>query len=117
MRSERRSGTIELFDLNVTRRKNSDLPYLLASVTMFKSMGAGGTVLESLAREYLDIIDRIRYSDFADQNELRWLEGQRGLLHDQPCDMLGISHDSDITEQARAIVLGAQGEGRWPVDD
>ena len=70
-------------------------------------------MLESLAREYLEVIDKIRYSEFADEEELRWLEGQRGLLHDQLCDLLGVPHDSDITDRARAIVLGALGEGRY----
>lgn len=74
-------------------------------------------MLESLAHEYLEIIDRIQYGDFADRDELQWLAGQRAVIHDQICNLLGIAHDSDITERVRAIVLGSQGEGRWPQDD
>jgi len=69
-------------------------------------------MLVSVAREYLAVIDRIRYSEFEDDAELRWLEGQRGVLHDQLCDLLGVPHDRDITAQARVIDLEARGEGR-----
>ena len=37
----------------------------------------------NLAREYLDIIDKIRYGQFRDKKHLHWLEGQRAVLHNQ----------------------------------
>jgi hypothetical protein len=40
-------------------------------------------MLGSLAREYLDVIERLRWGEFRDKQEQRWLEGQRGLLHRQ----------------------------------
>ena len=47
------------------------------------------SMTSSIAREYLDTIDRIRYSKFKNKRDLRWLEGQRALLHRQLTELTG----------------------------
>ena len=40
-------------------------------------------MVRSIAQEYLDVIYKIGHGEFRGKRELHWLEGQRGLLHDQ----------------------------------
>jgi hypothetical protein len=40
-------------------------------------------MINSIAKEYIGVIDRIRNGSFSGKRDLHWLEGQRGLLHDQ----------------------------------
>jgi hypothetical protein len=67
-------------------------------------------MLVSLAKEYLKTINHIRYRQFRDHEELRWLEGQRGLLHRQMTELLG--HKPEMSE-VRALVLEAQAAGYY----
>jgi len=45
-------------------------------------------MIGSIAKEYLWVIDQIRYGQFRNTRELRWLEGQRALLHQQMVELL-----------------------------
>jgi hypothetical protein len=65
-------------------------------------------VLASVAAEYVETIDRIRYGRFSNEQELRHLEGQRALLHQQLIELLG--HEPTL-EEARALVLQSRARG------
>ncbi|MEA3340885.1 MAG: hypothetical protein U9R15_13055 [Chloroflexota bacterium] len=67
-------------------------------------------MIGSIAREYLEVIDHIRYGQFANTHELRYLEGQRALLHQQMIELLGYE---PTMAQVRAIALQAQAEGDY----
>ncbi len=54
------------------------------------------------------MIDRIRYGQFEDVYELRYLEGQRALLHQQLVELLG--REEVTVEQVRALALLQPGE-------
>lgn len=45
-------------------------------------------MIGQIATEYLWTIDQIRYGQFRDKKHLRYLEGQRGLLHQQMVELL-----------------------------
>ena len=67
-------------------------------------------MIGSIAREYVEVIDRIRYGQFADTDELRYLEGQRALLHQQLMELLG----GEVTVgEARGLALQAQAGGDY----
>jgi hypothetical protein len=67
-------------------------------------------MISSIAREYVEVIDRIRYGQFADTDELRYLEGQRALLHQQLVELLG----RQVTAmEARVLALHAQAGGEY----
>ncbi len=67
-------------------------------------------MIGSIAREYLEVIDRISYGQFSSTRELRYLEGQRALLHQQLTELLG--YEPTIA-QARALALHAQARGDY----
>ncbi len=67
-------------------------------------------MIGSIAREYLEVIDRISYGQFASKRELRYLEGQRALLHQQLTELLGYE---PTVAQARALALQAQARGDY----
>jgi hypothetical protein len=67
-------------------------------------------VIASIGREYLEVIDRIQYSEFGSKEELRYLESQRVLLHQQLRELLGYE---PTVEQVRSIVLDAQARGEY----
>jgi hypothetical protein len=67
-------------------------------------------MISGIAREYVDVIDRIRYGQFTDTDELRYLEGQRALLHQQLMELLG----REVTvSEARVLALQAQAGGEY----
>ena len=66
-------------------------------------------MLASIAAEYVETIDRIHYGRFSNKQELRHLEGQRALLHQQLTELLG--HEPTV-EEARAIVLQSRARGK-----
>jgi hypothetical protein len=67
-------------------------------------------MIGSIAREYVDVIDRIRYGQFVSTDELRYLEGQRALLHEQLMELLG----REVTvREARVLALQAQAGGEY----
>ena len=67
-------------------------------------------MISSIAREYVDVIDRIRYGQFVSTDELRYLEGQRALLHEQLMELLG----REVTvREARVLALQAQAGGTY----
>jgi hypothetical protein len=67
-------------------------------------------MISSIAREYVEVIDRIRYGQFAGTDELRYLEGQRALLHQQLLELLG----REVTvREARVLALQAQARGEY----
>jgi hypothetical protein len=67
-------------------------------------------MIGSIAREYVEVIDSIRYGQFADVSELRYLEGQRALLHQQLMELLG----REVTvREARILALQAQAGGDY----
>ena len=51
-------------------------------------------MIGQIAKEYLWMIDQIRYGEFRDSKDLRWMEGQRAVLHQQMVELLG--HPVDI---------------------
>ena len=59
-------------------------------------------MLNSLAKEYLWMIDRIRWGEFRNTRELRWLEGQRALLHQQMTELLGRPVDMQTARRLAA---------------
>lgn len=65
-------------------------------------------MLASIAAEYVETIDRIRHGRFSNKQELRRLEGQRALLHQQLTELLG--HEPTI-EEARTLVLQSRAKG------
>jgi hypothetical protein len=46
-------------------------------------------LIGAIAQEYLSVIDRLRWGEFTDKREQRWLEGQRALLHQQLVELTG----------------------------
>ena len=67
-------------------------------------------MISGIAREYVDVIDRIRYGQFVSTDELRYLEGQRALLHQQLMELLG----REVTvREAQALALQAQAGGEY----
>jgi hypothetical protein len=67
-------------------------------------------MISGIAREYVEVIDLIRYGQFTDTDELRYLEGQRALLHQQLMELLG----QEITvSEARGLALQAQAGGEY----
>jgi hypothetical protein len=67
-------------------------------------------MIGSIAREYVDVIDRIRYGQFVSTDELHYLEGQRALLHEQLMELLG----REVTvREARVLALQAQAGGEY----
>jgi hypothetical protein len=58
---------------------------------MSRATGGGDDVgmINSIAKEYIGVIDRIRNGSFSGKRDLHWLEGQRGLLHRQLCELAG----------------------------
>jgi len=46
-------------------------------------------MIGSVAREYLDVIYKIGHAQFRGKSDLRWLEGQRRMLHDQLERLIG----------------------------
>lgn len=69
-------------------------------------------LLASTAKEYLDTIRQISFGQ-GSVDEIRELEGQRAVLHDQLLSMLGMarSSDQDMVRLAQQIVLQARAEG------
>lgn len=65
-------------------------------------------MLASIASEYVETIDRIRYGRFSNKQELRHLEGQRALLHQQLTELLG--HEPTVDE-ARTLMLQSRARG------
>jgi hypothetical protein len=67
-------------------------------------------VLTTIAREYLATIAAIQHGS----GDVRALEGQRGVLHQQLCELLNQPHDRrfDMVREARRIVSEHR-EGIW----
>ena len=65
-------------------------------------------MIGSIAREYVEAIDRIQYGRFSSKQELRALEGQRALLHQQLTELLG--HEPTV-EEARALAMQSRARG------
>ena len=67
-------------------------------------------MISAIARDYVEVIDSIHYGQFAGTDELRYLEGQRALLHQQLVELLG----REVTvREARALALQAQAGGDY----
>ena len=67
-------------------------------------------MIGGIAREYVEVIDRIRYGQFTNTDELRYLEGQRALLHQQLMELLG---RGVTVREARVLALQAQAGGEY----
>lgn len=62
--------------------------------------------LLSLCREYVDLIDAMRHGRYTTA-ELRTLDSQRQVTHNQLIDIVG--EQDDMYAYARAVLLAAQG--------
>jgi hypothetical protein len=67
-------------------------------------------MIGSIAREYIEVIDRIQYGQFTSKQELRYLEGMRALLHRQLTELLGYE---PTVAQAQALALQSQAGGDY----
>jgi hypothetical protein len=87
------------------------MSFLLSSLTGGDM--AHDDVLVSLAREYLDVIERIAHGVF-DTDELHALENERAMLHEQLLTFLGKSRLSirDMAKLTRQIILESNRRGR-----
>lgn len=69
-------------------------------------------LLASTAKEYLETIRQIAFGQ-GTVEEIRELEGQRAVLHEQLLSMLGLNRSSEesMVSLAQVIVLEARAEG------
>jgi len=67
-------------------------------------------MIASIAREYLATIDAIQHA----RGDVRHLEAQRGVLHQQLCELLNEphAHQFDMVQAARRIVAESR-RGLW----
>ena len=64
--------------------------------------------LVSLCREYVELVDSMRFGQYS-RDELRQLDSQRQVTHNQLLDITGLERDTDMYAYARAVLLVAQG--------
>lgn len=69
-------------------------------------------LLLSIAKEYIETIRTIAFGQ-GSMEEIRELEGQRAVLHEQLLTMLELKRNSenDMVQLAQAIILEARAEG------
>jgi hypothetical protein len=70
-------------------------------------------LLVTTAQEYIETIRQIAFAQVSSPEEIRILEGQRGVLHEQLLSLLGMdrSSEEDMVKLAQVIVLEARAEG------
>lgn len=64
--------------------------------------------LISLCREYVELVDAMRFGQYS-RDELRELNSQRQVTHNQLLDITGMDRSEDMYAYATAVLLAAQG--------
>lgn len=67
--------------------------------------------LLSLCKEYIKLVDTMRSGQYT-LEELRELDSQRQVTHNQLLELTDLEREDDMYAHARAVVIAARAQGR-----